>query len=466
MDTANRINFKTKESQESKRARDIISSFLNAWKTSKIIPDYGLHHENNNRLFADKAKAKHNSFQLDKLDFIGERKSQLDAPSLYAIQSSFNPKPVKKVKTVSSVPEAETFIGKDDDEDNDDRSPELKLASLVSKPIYHSLPTNQGSEEDIKQFMFGGNEGINENNLGLPNEEWQASLNSRRSSLHIPGSEEGNSDDYENYSENNEVKKNDIIEGEDYNEGQRKYIIPSDERRILDQLERRNMYNQLGDKKELITDPYDSLSLPVSEFLNRKESDRKFYKSLPDTLIDEYESKPSPAQFKLQKNHLWGNIQKRWRRSKVNKKANWPVQEEINIRGVPRSLGIGLGETGNSYDAYGQIGQNIEQALMNLNSGKTGCGQSQDMSMEQMPNHETTPTMLMDGAGIQQDDSRQTDNGIIKITPPQKRSNTPEYHTLRNPLLRNKRSLILLQRRALQNALSKKAKGLTFQFYT
>ena len=354
-----------------------------------------------------------------------------------------------------------TFIGKEGDEETDDRSPELKLASFVSKPIYHMLPASQSSEEDIKEFMFGGNDGMNGNSLGLPNEDWQT--NSRRSLLRIPGTEARNKGYFDNYSENNEVKKNDIVRGENFDDGYRTDNAILDDNGILEQLERRNIYNQLGDKKELITDPYDSLSLPVSEFLNRKDSDRKFYKSLPDKLIDEYEPRP-PAQFKLQKNHLWGNIQKRWRRSKVNKRGNWPVQEELNVRGVPRSLGTGLGETGNSFDAYGQIGQNVEQALMKLNGGKTGCGQNQEMDLSTMTSPENTPTFMMNGAEIQPDDRRQMDNGIIKIAPSRKRSNILHYRSQGNPMLRNKRSLLLLEKRALQNALSKKTKGLNCLF--
>ena len=448
---------KTNGNEENKRARDIISSFLNAWKTSKILPDYGARHVDNNRHFLDKMRTNHDSFQLDKLDFIGQRKSQLDAPSLFALQNSFNPKPVEKAKTFPSRPEAEAFIGKESEEEMDDRSPELKLASLVSKPIYHSLPASKSAEEDIKQFMFGGNEGLNENNLGLPNDGWEANMNSRRSFRRIPISEDRDADEVENYSENNEVKKNSVNQGVGYDYGYKKNTMPMDARRVIEELERRNVYNQMGDKKELITDPYDSLSLPVSEFLNRKDSDRKFYKSLPDNIIDEYESRPFPAQFKLQKNHLWGNIQKRWRRSKINKNGRWPEQEEINIRGMPRSLGIGLGETGNSYDAYGQIGQNVEQALMKLNGAKPACTSNEEMNIEPISSHDTTSPVLMDGADIQQDASRQTDSGIIKISPPQKRSFA--YQPLRNPLLRTKRSLLLLRKRALQEALAKTSKG-------
>ena len=462
LDAANKNTFKVKKDNlNNKRARDIISSFLNAWKTSKIIPDYGRNRNENNRFLGAKLTGKQNGFQLDKLDFLGQRKSQLDAPSFYALQNSFNPKPIKKVKARPSSPEAETFLGKETYDESDDRSPELKLASLISKPIYHTMPYGHGSENDLKQFMFGSNEGVNENRIGLPNEEWQANLMSRRSFTGIPGSVEKNTE-IESYTDNNEAKRGDIMRGVDLDVAYRKDEIPSDARMILEQLERRNIYNQIGDKKELITDPYDSLSLPVSEFLNRQESDRKFYKSLPDNMIDEYETRELPAQFKLQKNPLWGNIQKRWRRSKVNRKNSWPVQEELNIRGVPRSLGIGLGETGNSYDAYGQIGQNMEQSLMRLNGDKPGgCAQDQTMKFEPISTHGTTPTALFDGADVQQDFSRQTDNGIIKISPPQRRRSTiTSYRSMRDPTFRHKRSLYLLRKRAIRDALSKKSKGL------
>lgn len=380
---------------------------------------------------------------------------------MYALQNAFNPRPVKKAKSRPINPEAETFFGKEID-DNEDAAPEVKLASLVSKPIYHTIPgrLRQNTEEDIKQFMFGGNEGENENHFGLPNEDWQANLNTRRSFLKIPGVNSRHRGKAEYYTGNNEAKRNDIIRGARYETAHRnEEILPSVERRLIEQLEREHAYNQLGDKKELITDHYDALSLPVSEFLNGQQNDRKFYKSLPDNMIDEFETRQIPSQFKLQKNPLWGNIQKRWRRSKVNKKGNWPVQEEVTVRGVPRSLGIGLGETGNSYDAYGQIGQNIDQSLMKLNGDKPGCGQSPEIKIDPVTSHESMPAVFMNGADVQPEESRQADNGIIKISPSQRRSRIISYDQLANPILRNKRSLLLLKKRAIEDALAKKFKG-------
>ena len=452
-----------KDNIQNKKARDVISSFLNAWKTSKIIPEYGRDEKSRN---VPQKFSENENFQLGKLDFLGHRKSELDGPALFALQNALNPKPVRKPRLKQSNYEAETFFGKDE-VDEDDRSPELKLASLISKPIYHTLPggSRPNAEDEIKQFMFGQNGDTNENNVGLPSDDWQANLNGRRSFVHVPGTKR---DGLYVDTEVPEIEDN----------GHKRYDIPYRNSLIQsirnlrnevpvdndDHQEINNLIQQIGDKKELITDPYDTLALPVSEFLGAQENDRKFYRKLPYNLIDEYETRDVPAEFKLQKNHLWGNIQKRWRRSKVNK-LRLPVEEEQNVMGVGRSLGDSVGETGHMFDAYGEIGQNMDQSLLRLNGERaSGCGQTPDLTMPPVAahNHGSAPSLFLDNAGMQQEDPKQTDSGIIQISPDGthvRDSIHRSRETLAHRIMRNKRSLLMLQKRSLADALAKKVKG-------
>ena len=418
-------------------------------------------------------------FQLDKLDFLGQRKSNLDGPALYALRNALNPKPIKKQRSRPTNPEAQTFFGKEMDEE-EETSPELKLASLVSKPIYHTLPggAQSSTEEDIKQFMFGNNDAMSENHFGLPNDDWQSSINKRRNLVRIPSPRErkifANEAEDTAYTGKNENKRNEIIDRRMLDKALRKLRdeIPAQERELIDQQQLRNMFRQNGDKKELITDPYDALSLPVSEFLGGQDIDRKFYKSLPEGLLDEYETSGKiPAQFKLQKNHLWGNIQKRWRRSKINKHPRYSVREDTQERAIGRSFSDGLGETGHTFDAYGQIGQPMMQSssLVGLNNEKITqpCSNNQELKMDPiaMHNQDNTPEMFVDGAGMQ-DPSKQVDGGIIQIspdgTPARSRIARPSYDALATRILRNKRSALMLKRKTLQDALARRVKGKFF----
>eukprot|EP00794_Sanderia_malayensis_P017974 gene17974-19770_t len=498
---------KTPSERDSQKARDIINSFLHAWKTSKVIPNYHRTDDNSGsgRLQQRNLKKLASSNEdLPRLaafnkNVFNSRRNKLDKQSLFALENSLDPKPIKRRRKKPDETEAKTYFGGEQvDDDDDEVSPEMKLASLISKPIYHNMrgsSVHRDSDQDYKEFMFGNNnnndneEDVGDNDIGLPSDDWRAGRSSipatspRSTVRYLAVEDDGDSDNVKLGQNRNFA----IINAE-----QLERIIRNARNKIpsASELINRNMVERMleesGEKKELISAPsYNSLPLPVSDAVRGSETDRKFYKYLPHLLESENfysDEKVSPTEFKLEKKRLWGNIEKRYRRNRINNRPQ-------DIAYVKRSLMDNLGETGNSFDAYGSIGQDTAQAAMKIAADAADNRQlpcsKQAATTTQFAGNRALSSGLIGGNGglsdavigsneaggdiggrnlgslldvsqFRQDMSKpRGENGIIQIAPEmsQKRSS---LHNIVHALRRKRAATNVMKKKILQDSAQKK----------
>ena len=391
-----------------KQERDVINSFVNAWQNTMIplakfdtrgssrdLVEHKRHNPPYRKLF------RHPTYE-DIWSKLLPRKRGFDNLPDINLDNVFNPRPIKR-KSRPTGPIATTYVGESVDEDD---SPQHKLASLISTPIYHEIPENvrrfrdNNDPDNLRRYMYENTKPVEElEHSVLQNEDFTGNAvpESLLEQFRPAKYDERNNmeqDDEEDLSNGPRFSKRYNLFGKSEDNQKRDILLDKIlelKQQLSEQQKRQKGIKRPEDKKKhFISEPYDSISLPVSESKLKPEADRKFYSDKRYAYNNDLDTDVDKAvPFKLQKKHLWGRIEKRWKRHgpkrfeketgigtvprtlfrNFEKEEFFPraVERERTVAPVVRSQYGTVGETGNSFDAYGGIGQDVSQTLVKLN---------------------------------------------------------------------------------------------------